>query len=161
MSHSIRNYLLFVLSLPLAAEAATAAPGFTRPFKLVAKNATAVRELTISNWHVDKRGVPSFDYGYRQTGPGCNYQRDGHAEAGYGINGETVELEIYNAQDANGKDGEPIGIFHDEANGVVFSMPVLDKAPASWASFRDPRMSKMLGAKCNFSRRDDTVMLRK
>jgi hypothetical protein len=157
MANPIRTYLLFFLALPLAA-AAQHAPG---PVNLSTKDAAAARQLTISRWQVDKRGVPSFDYRYSQSGPGCAYQRTGHAVAGFEDNGDSVELEIYNPQGADGKEGAPIGTFYDEANGVVFSMPVQGKGKAFWVSFEDPRMKKTLGAKCGFAGRGDAVVLKR
>lgn len=157
MANLLRNHLFFLLALPLAASA----QGFTGSVDLSARDAAAARRLTISHWQVDKRGVPSFDYRYSQAGPGCAYERSGHAVAGFEDNGDGVELEVYNPQDAHGKEAAPIGTFYDEANGVVFSLPVQGRAHTFWVSFEDPRMKKTLGAKCGFAKRGDAVVLRK
>jgi hypothetical protein len=157
MTHHIRNHLLFLFALPLA----TAAQGFTGTVDLSARDAAATRHLTISHWRVDKRGVPSFDYRYTQDGPGCTYRREGHAVAGYDDNGDSVELEVYNPQGADGKEGAPVGAFYDEPNGVVFGMPVRGKGAEFWVSFDDPRMKKTLPATCGFTAHGAAVMLRK
>ncbi|KQV49895.1 hypothetical protein ASC93_10175 [Massilia sp. Root335] len=149
-----------MFALPLA----TAAQGFTGTVDLSARDAAATRHLTISHWRVDKRGVPSFDYRYTQDGPGCTYRREGHAVAGYddnGDNGDSVELEVYNPQGADGKEGAPVGAFYDEPNGVVFGMPVRGKGAEFWVSFDDPRMKKTLPATCGFTAHGAAVMLRK
>lgn len=146
----------FLLALPLAA----AAQGVTGAVNLVARDAAATRQLAITHWQVDKRGVPSFDYRYSQAGPGCAYARAGHAVAGFDESGGRVELEVYNPQDANGKEGDPIGTFYDAANGVVFSMPVQAKAKAFWVSFDDARMKRTLGKTCGFAGRGKAVVLK-
>jgi hypothetical protein len=155
----VRQYLPFLLALPLVASASV--QDFSFPIKVVARDAAASRQLTITAWRVDKRGVPSFDYSYSQAGPGCNYRRVGHAQADFSTYGGTIELEIHNPQDANGNDWPPIGFYHDVADDVEFSMPVEGKEKAFWVSFDDPQMKKSLGAKCGFSKRGDAVMLRK
>jgi len=161
MANPIRKHLFLTLLLALPLAAAAQKPPAAGSVNLSAKDAAAARQLTISRWQVDKRGVPSFDYRYSQTGPGCAYQRSGHAVAGFEDNGDSVELEIYNPQGADGKEGAPIGTFYDEPNGVVFSMPVEGKGKAFWVSFEDPRMKKSLGAKCGFAGRGDAVVLKK
>lgn len=157
MAHPIRNHLLFFLALPVAA----AAQGFTGTVDLGAKDAAATRRLTISHWRVDKRGVPSFDYRYTQDGPGCAYRRDGHAVAGFDDNGDSVELEVYNPQGVDGKEGPPVGAFYDAPNGVVFGMPVRGNGAQFRVSFDDPRMKKTLPATCGFTAHGAAVMLRK
>lgn len=166
MANRIRKHLfLLILALPLAAAAQNPSASAGGSVDLSARDAAAARQLTISRWQVDKRGVPSFDYRYSQTGPGCAYQRSGHAVAGFEDNGDSVELEIYNPQGADGKEGAPIGTFYDEPNGVVFSMPVMGKGKgkgkAFWVSFEDPHMKKTLGAQCGFAARGDAVVLKK
>lgn len=156
MTPLARISFFVLLALPLAA----AAQGFTGAVNLAAKDAAATRQLTITHWQVDKRGVPSFDYRYTQAGTGCAYARAGHAVAGFDESGGQVELEVYNPQDATGKEGDPIGTFYDEANGVVFSMPVQAKAKAFWVSFEDARMKQTLGKKCGFAGRGEAVVLR-
>lgn len=64
-------------------------------------------------------------------------------------------------QDENGKDAEQTGLFEDEVNEILFTMPVERKGTAFWASINDPQTKKKLGAKCSFSKRGDSVMLRK
>jgi hypothetical protein len=157
MAKLMRSYVSFLFVLPLAASA----QGFPGTINLSAKDTAAARQLAISRWQVDKRGIPSFDYRYSQVGTGCTYERSGHAVAGYDDNGGGVELEIYNPQGPDGKEGAPIGTFYDEANGVVFSMPVQGNQKAFWVSFEDPHMKKTLGAKCGFAKRGEAVVLRK
>lgn len=153
------KHLFLLLALPLAAAARN--PAGSGSIKVSARDAAASRQMTIDRWQVDKRGVPSFDYRYSQTGPGCAYQRSGHAVAGFEDNGDSVELEIYNPQGADGKEGAPIGTFYDAPNRVVFSMPVQGKGKAFWVSFEDPRMKKTLGAKCGDAGRGDAIVLKK
>jgi hypothetical protein len=156
MAHLIRNHLCIFLALPVVA----AAQGFTGTVDLSAVDAGVTRHLAISHWRVDKRGVPSFDYRYRQDGPGCAYEREGHAIAGFDDNGDSVELEVHNPQGADGKEGAPIAAFYDEPNGVVFGMPVRGQGARFWVSFDDPHMKKTLPAKCGSSALG-TVLLRK
>lgn len=77
-------------------------------------------DLRIANLKTDTRGIPSFDYTYRQQGSGCTYTQAGKAVAGYDDAGGKVELEVYNPQGADGKATPPILAFHDgEANFTV------------------------------------------
>lgn len=90
-------------------------------------------DLRIANLKADTRGIPSFDYAYRQQGPGCSYTLAGKAVAGYDDAGGKVELEVYNPQGADGKATPSILAFHDgEANFTVFRKETL--AP-KWITF--------------------------
>jgi hypothetical protein len=135
-----------------------AAQAFTGTLNLSAKSVAVSRTLVMSHWQVDKRGVPSFDYRYQQSGPGCAYQRDGHAVAGFEDNGDSVELEVYNPQDAGGKAGAPITVFYDKNKPVIFSMALTKKKQGVWVSFEDATMKKTLPATCGFSGKGDAVI---
>lgn len=90
-------------------------------------------DLRIANLKADGRGVPSFDYTYRQQGTGCAYLQAGKAVGGYDDAGGKVELEVYNPQGAEGKEAPPILAFHDgEANFTVARKEML--APR-WITF--------------------------
>lgn len=67
----------------------------------------------LSNWRVDKKGVPSFDYVYEQSGPGCGYRSEGKAIAGFDEYKGKIELEIYNPEDAKGRETGQILIFYN------------------------------------------------
>ena len=90
-------------------------------------------DLRIATLKAETPGIPSFDYTYRQQGPGCTYTLAGKAVAGYDDAGGKVELEVYNPQGADGKATPPILAFHDgEANFTVARKEML--AP-KWITF--------------------------
>jgi hypothetical protein len=99
----------------------------------VDRHAGVSHDLRIANLKADARGIPSFDYTYRQQGPGCGYTLAGKAVAGYDDAGGKVELEVYNPQGADGKAAPPILAFHDgEAN---FTVARKDMLAPGWITF--------------------------
>jgi hypothetical protein len=86
----------------------------------VEKRSGVSHQLDIANLTMDVRGVPSFNYSYRQQGPGCTFTMAGKAVAGYDDDGGKVALEVYNPQGADGKAVPPILAFHD--GGVNFTV---------------------------------------
>lgn len=97
------------------------------------KLAGVSHDLRIANLKADARGVPSFDYTYRQQGPGCAFTLVGKAVAGYDDAGGKVELEVYNPQGPDGKETPPILAFHDgEAN---FTVARKDMLAPKWITF--------------------------
>lgn len=147
-----------LFSLGLAASAHATVPA---PLELTVKEGAITRTLSLQEWRTDKRGVPSFDYHYRQSGPGCDYQRDGRAEAGFEDMGDgKVELEIFNPEDG-GKQSAPILVFYAADSKVIFSMPVPGKGKSKnvWVSFEDAVLKKKL-PKCGHSGQGDAVMFR-
>jgi hypothetical protein len=97
------------------------------------KHAGVNHDLRIANLKADARGIPSFDYTYRQQGPGCTYTLAGKAVAGHDDAGGKVELEVYNPQGADGKETPPILAFHDgEAN---FTVARKDMLAPTWITF--------------------------
>lgn len=147
-------FLLTVLCASAHAQA------FTGTISLSKNEGAIKRTLTLSKWSVDKRGVPSFDYRYSQSGAQCDYERTGRAVAGFEDAGDHVELQIYTGQDKNGKEGPMVTIFYDHADNVVFSMPTEQKSSRLWASFEDAVMEKKLPKKCGFSAKQSANIFR-
>jgi hypothetical protein len=124
--HMLKTSFPFVLLLAACAPRIASAADL----HFVAKSGGVGHELFIANLKTDARGVPSFDYTYRQQGPGCAFSKAGKAVAGYDEAGGKIELEIYNPQGADGKETPPILAFHDgEANFTVLRKETL--APKS------------------------------
>ena len=72
--------------------------------------------ITVTNWTVDKRDVPSFEYSYTQMDAKngvCNYSVSGKATAGFEEDGGKVILDVYNPQNDDGTEGDPILYFSD------------------------------------------------
>jgi hypothetical protein len=90
-------------------------------------------DLCIANLKVDARGVPSFDYTYRQQGQGCAFTLAGKAVAGYDDAGGKVELEVYNPQGSDGKEMPPILAFHDSE--VNFTVARKEMLVLKWVTF--------------------------
>lgn len=125
------------------------------------KNEGAIkRSLTLSKWSVDKRGVPSFDYRYSQSGSQCDYERTGRAVAGFEDAGDHVELQIYSGQGENGKEGPPLTIFYDHDDDVIFSMPTAEKPSHILVSFEDATMKKKFPKKCGFTAKESAVIFK-
>lgn len=99
----------------------------------VDKHAGVSHDLRMANLKADARGIPSFDYTYRQQGPGCAYTLAGKAVAGHDDAGGKVELEVYNPQGADGKEAPPILAFHD--GGANFTVAHKDMLAPRWISF--------------------------
>jgi hypothetical protein len=142
----MRNLLMCgALCLPVLAH------GFTGTINKNYKEGGVARSISMSNWHVDKRGVPSFDYRYTQSGPGCDYQRSGHAIAGFEETGSGVQLEIYNSEGDDGKGVEPVATFYDKDNTVILSLPMVKNKQPAWVSFEDALMKSKLPKKCGYA----------
>jgi len=90
-------------------------------------------DLRIANLKADTRGIPSFNYTYRQQGRGCTYTLAGKAVAGYDDAGGKVELEVYNPQGADGKATPPIVAFHD--GGANFTVARKEMLAPKWITF--------------------------
>lgn len=131
--------------------ASTYAHAFSGTLTLNQTEGALKRTLILSKWRVDKRGVPSFDYRYSQSGPQCDYDRTGHAVAGFEDNGDQVELQIYRGQDEHGKEGPAITIFYDHDDDVVFTLPTSEKSTHIEVSFDDALMKKKFPGRCGFS----------
>jgi hypothetical protein len=154
------KHMLTLGALALAAGAHSAPATTPAALTLSSREGAVTRTLALQNWRTDKRGVPSFDYHYRQSGPGCDYQRDGRAVAGFEENGGKVELEVFNPEGADGKESAPIAVYYDADSSVIFSMPVAGKSRRVWVSFEDAVLKKTLPKKCGHAGRGDAVMFR-
>lgn len=151
-----KNFLFLIVLC-----ASACAQAFTGTINLAKTEGAVKRTLILSKWSVDKRGVPSFDYRYSQSGPKCDYERTGHAIAGFEDNGDHVELQIYSGQDDKGKEGPPLTIFYDHDDDVVFSMPTSDKSGRVWVSFEDALMKKKFPAQCGFTAKESAAIFKK
>jgi hypothetical protein len=149
--------LPILLALLISSGAASAFPG---TIDLQRIEGPVKRSLSISNWHVDKRGVPSFDFAFSQAGGGCEYQRKGHAIAGFDEADGHVELEIYAGEDDHGKEGPRMMIFYANNNDVVLSMPVQQNKVSS-VTFEDKLMRNTVAKKCGYTERGTSIELRK
>lgn len=87
----------------------------------------------LSNWHVDKKGVPSFDYTYKQTGPNCEYSSSGKAIAGFDEYDGKVELAVYNPEDGKGRELDSILLFYNDP--VKITLPFKESRQATSMSF--------------------------
>lgn len=143
--------------LPGAAGAAEASSG---TLDMTRHDGAVTRALSVSNWQVDKRGVPSFDFRFSQSGGGCDYQRSGHAVAGFDEYAGKAELEIYRGQDDRGRESPPMMILYAYDNTVIFSAPVR-RDKAFWMSFSDTQMRKVLPKTCGGTERGSSFMFRK
>jgi hypothetical protein len=153
----MKKNILFALILSVSAcvQASPAVVEMTRTDGAVA------RSLAVAKWSVDKRGVPAFDYTYKQSGEGCAYERKGHAVAGFEDNGDSVELEIYNAQDAKGNEGPPITFFYDSVDPtVVFEVYNAKKPKLSMVAFADGAMAKKVPAKCAITGKPSSIIFK-
>jgi hypothetical protein len=142
------------LCLPLLAQ------GFTGTIDKTLMEGGVTRSISMSNWHVDKRGVPSFDYRYKQSGPGCDYERAGHAVAGFEQTSKGVQLEVYNSEGDDGKQGESIATFYDQNNTVILSLPVVKKGQPAWVSFEDTVMKSKMPKKCGYADQGDSPVFK-
>lgn len=128
---------------------------------MIRKDGAITRTLELTQWQVDKRGVPTFDYRYKQSGPNCAYAREGHAIARFDENGDSVELVVFNPQDANGKDAPPITLFNDrDDTAVVFEVPQATQRKLDWVSFSDHKMKKTTSKACGFTEKNSSVMFK-
>ena len=139
---------------------AGAATAFSGTVAMTRHDGAVVRTLAVSNWQVDKRGVPSFDFRFSQSGGGCDYQRSGHAIAGFEEGDGKVELEIYSGQDEHGKESAPLMILYAHDNTVILSTPVRQNK-ALWMSFEDERMRQTVPKHCGYTERGSSLMFRK
>jgi hypothetical protein len=89
--------------------------------------------IQLSKWHVDSKGVPSFNYVYSQKTASCKYEMSGRAIAGFEEDGKKVDLEVYNPQDAQGNEMEQILAFHDDS--VTLTIPVKEKNQGKLVTF--------------------------
>lgn len=145
------SLLLQAIDTAKPADANTADLGFSGTVNLAKTAGSAKRTLALSNWSVDKRGVPSFDYLYSQSGPECAYERSGHAIAGFDDNGGEIELQVYSGEDDQGKEGPPLTLFYDHDDDVIFSMSAPTKPGHLWVSFQDAVMKKKFAQRCGFT----------
>lgn len=120
--------------------------------------------LAISNWVVDKRGIPSFDYVYEQKGGKdgvCDFQKSGHAVADYEEDGKNVEITVYNAQnDASMNDAE-IMSYSDDNGGVTFSSSYDVKKLSDYYTFEYSKTSAAFNKSCLFGDRHLTASFTK
>ncbi|WEF30827.1 hypothetical protein [Pseudoduganella chitinolytica] len=145
-----------LLSLLLCC-AAGAAAAFTGTVDTKRQDGAVTRSLSVSNWKVDGRGVPSFDFRFNQTGGGCDYRREGRAVAGFDVNDGKVELQVYSGQDDSGNEGPQMLILYANDEDVVFSMPAQAKGKPGWMTFQDAVMRKSVPKKCGFTERGSSI----
>lgn len=109
---------LILCALALCANAVHAFEGEPR-FKL--NSGGVEHSLQVSQYKVDKKGVPSFDYVYEQRAGSCRFSVTGHAVAGFEESKGKVELEIFNPQGDDGKALPQILVYYDDTS--TFTLP--------------------------------------
>lgn len=110
--------ILILCALALCAIAAQAFDGKSR-FSL---NAAGVEHsLHVSQYKVDKKGIPSFDYVYEQKAGNCRFSMAGRAVAGFEESHGKVVLEIFNPQGDDGRELPQILVYYDDA--ATFTLP--------------------------------------
>lgn len=152
MTRSMMKNTLLSLVLCCTVGAVAAFPGTV---DMTRRDGAIQRSLSVSNWKVDARGVPSFDFQFSQSGNGCDYRRDGHAVAGFDMNDGKVELQVYSGQDERGREGPQLLLLYANDNQVAFTMP-FDQKKMTWIAFDDERMSKAVAKKCGFTERGNS-----
>ncbi|MYM94005.1 hypothetical protein [Duganella vulcania] len=114
------------------------APSFT------AKRAGIEHTLKLSQWKVDGKGVPSFDYVYEQQAAGCRLKVVGRATAGFEEKGGKVVLDVFNPEDGKGKALPQILMFYDDT--VTLTLPL--KGTLQQVSFDDELTDAQLRGSC-------------
>jgi hypothetical protein len=138
---------------------AVAAHAAADPDRLTMTANGITRTLVTNHWSTDHRGIPAFDYEFKLSGPGCAYQRRGHAVAGFDDAGDGIELETYPAQDAKGREGTPVTMFYDSTHHDVFFQVALDgKKRIHWLSLRDGLVPKATTAACGLREKAPVAM---
>lgn len=98
-----------------------ASQAFDGTLKFVTRSEGVEHTLLISHWQVDRKGVPSFDYAYRQQAGSCQFKLDGHVVADVEEHGGKAELVVFNPEDDNGKELPPIVTYSDDT--VSMTLP--------------------------------------
>lgn len=91
-----------------------ASQAFDGTQQYVVKRGGVEHTLALSHWQVDRKGLPSFDYSYRQQAGACNFRLDGKVVAGFDEQGGKVELEVFNPQGDDGKELPQVLMFYDD-----------------------------------------------
>lgn len=136
----MRNKVIFAALLLCSSlgQAFDGAPSYT------VKRGAVEHTLKLSQWKVDGKGVPSFDYVYEQQAGACHFKVAGHAIAGFEENGGKVELDVFNPEDGKGKAMPQILIFYDDA--VALTLPY--KGAPVQVSFDDELTDAQLRGSC-------------
>jgi len=100
--------------------------------------------LKLSQWKVDAKGLPSFDYVYEQQAGACHFKVAGHATAGFEERGGKVQLDVFNPEDGKGKELAQILMFYDDA--VTMTLPL--KGALRQVSFDDELTAAQQRASC-------------
>ncbi len=136
----MRNKVIFAALLLCSSlsQAFDGAPSFT------VKRAGVDHTLKLSQWKVDGKGVPSFDYVYEQQAGACHFKVAGHAIAGFEERAGKVVLDVFNPEDGKGKAMPQILMFYDEA--VTLTLPL--KGALGQVSFDDELTDAQLRGSC-------------
>ncbi len=100
-------------------------------FKKIQDGVTHTARL--SNWSVDNKGVPSFDYSYHLAGLNCAYDTSGKAVAGFDEHNGKVELQVYNPEDKRGRELDAIVLFYNDAAAIT--LPLKESKQVNAMSF--------------------------
>lgn len=100
--------------------------------------------LRVSQYKVDNKGVPSFDYVYEQKAGSCRFSVTGHAVAGFDESKGKVQLEVFNLQDDDGKELPQVLVYYDDAS--TFTLPF--KGALKQVSFDRTLSQEQLKSSC-------------
>lgn len=121
-----------------AGQAFDGAPSF------IAREGGVEHTLKLSQWKLDPKGVPSFDYVYEQQEGGCHFKLAGHAVAGFEERGGKVQLDVFNPEDGKGRALDQILMFYDDA--VTMTLPL--KGAPRQVSFDNELSAQQRRASC-------------
>lgn len=114
---------------------------FDGELKFSKKQYGMTHQITVSNWQVDKKGVPSFDYVYSHKGAACAYEIRGTAQALMEDNGKPVVI-----NSGSGAEEEQIIPFSDKT--VDFAFPYKKKEVGDYLGFTQKFTPSMLKNTC-------------
>jgi len=139
-------------ALAICANVAHAFEGESR-FKL---NAAGVEHtLQVSQYKLDKKGVPSFDYVYEQHAGSCRFTMSGHAVAGFEESKGKIQLEVFNPQGDDGKELPQILVYYTD--GATFTLPY--KGKLKQVSFDGTLTPGQLKSSCGKKSSDEISLL--
>jgi hypothetical protein len=122
-----------VLALACLLTLSSVAHAFKGELSFTKSQANVEHSLKLSNWRVNKKGIPSFDYSYSQTGPGCEFRASGNIVAGFDEYDGKIELQIYNPEDERGRETGQVLLFNDDATN--FTLPYKESRQAGSVGF--------------------------
>lgn len=121
------------------------ADGFEGTVKLGAKHGSVVHTLNLSRWHVDTKGMPSFDYVYEQEKGACQFRVAGHADKVLEVVNGKMEPVVFNPEDAMGRALPPVVAY--DSDDISFSLPF--KGAVNKVGLRSPMPATLRARACD------------